>query len=55
MNESEFGRRRKLAILALSCMGLFVVGWDNAIIYVALPSIGRELQAWVSIIATMFG
>jgi EmrB/QacA subfamily drug resistance transporter len=48
MSESEFGPRRKSAILAISCMGLFVVGLDNTIINLALPSIGRELQASVS-------
>ncbi|HKH88747.1 MAG TPA: MFS transporter, partial [Acidimicrobiales bacterium] len=39
---------RKRGILAICCMSLFIVGLDNTIVNVALPSIGKELQASVS-------
>jgi EmrB/QacA subfamily drug resistance transporter len=39
--------RRKL-VLAICCMSLLIVGLDNTIVNVALPSIGRELHASVS-------
>jgi EmrB/QacA subfamily drug resistance transporter len=44
----ELDRRHKMAILVICCMGLFIVGLDNTIVNLALPSIGRELQASVS-------
>jgi EmrB/QacA subfamily drug resistance transporter len=44
----ELDRRRKLAVLMICCMALFIVGLDNTIVNLALPSIGRELQASVS-------
>ncbi|WP_433279062.1 MFS transporter [Pseudonocardia xinjiangensis] len=44
----ELDRRHKTAILWICCMGLFIVGLDNTIVNLALPSIGRELQASVS-------
>jgi EmrB/QacA subfamily drug resistance transporter len=44
----ELDRRHKMAILAICCMGLFIVGLDNTIVNLALPSIGHELQASVS-------
>jgi EmrB/QacA subfamily drug resistance transporter len=40
-------RRRRL-VLAICCMSLLIVGLDNTIVNVALPSIGRELHASVS-------
>jgi EmrB/QacA subfamily drug resistance transporter len=40
------GRRR--LILAICCMSLLIVGLDNTIVNVALPSIGRELHTGVS-------
>ncbi len=41
-------RRRRQLILAICCMSLLIVGLDNTIVNVALPSIGRELHATVS-------
>jgi EmrB/QacA subfamily drug resistance transporter len=35
-------------VLAICCMSLLIVGLDNTIVNVALPSIGRELHAPVS-------
>ncbi|WP_026910514.1 MFS transporter [Patulibacter minatonensis] len=40
-------RRRRL-ILAICCMSLFIVGLDNTIVNVALPSIRTDLHASVS-------
>ncbi len=40
--------RRRLLVLAICCMSLFIVGLDVTIVNVALPSIGRELHAGVS-------
>ncbi len=39
---------RRVGILAICCMSLFIVGLDNTIVNVALPSIGREFHATVS-------
>jgi EmrB/QacA subfamily drug resistance transporter len=39
---------RRLLVLAICCMSLFIVGLDVTIVNVALPSIGRELHAGVS-------
>ncbi|HXB66403.1 MAG TPA: MFS transporter [Solirubrobacteraceae bacterium] len=41
-------RARRRLILAICCMSLLIVGLDNTIVNVALPSIGRELHAPVS-------
>jgi EmrB/QacA subfamily drug resistance transporter len=41
-------RRRRLLVLAICCMSLLIVGLDNTIVNVALPSIRRELGASVS-------
>jgi EmrB/QacA subfamily drug resistance transporter len=40
--------RRRLLILVICCMSLFIVGLDNTIVNVALPSIQRDLHASVS-------
>jgi len=40
------GRRR--LVLAICCMSLLMVGLDNTIVNVALPSIGRDLHAHLS-------
>jgi EmrB/QacA subfamily drug resistance transporter len=45
---SELGRRRRLLVLAICCMSLLIVGLDNTIVNVALPSIRRDLHASVS-------
>src|ERR1035441_3991067 len=44
----ELSRRRRLLILAICCMSLIIVGLDNTIVNVALPSIQRDLHASVS-------
>jgi EmrB/QacA subfamily drug resistance transporter len=41
-------RARRIGILAICCMSLFIVGLDNTIVNVALPSIGKQLHAAVS-------
>ncbi|HEU4976646.1 MAG TPA: MFS transporter [Baekduia sp.] len=41
-------RRRRLTVLAICCMSLFIVGLDNTIVNIALPSIRRDLHASVS-------
>src|SRR6201993_3559924 len=48
MGQAELSQRRRLLILAVCCMSLFIVGLDVTIVNVALPSIGRELHAGVS-------
>jgi EmrB/QacA subfamily drug resistance transporter len=44
----ELSRRRRLLILAVCCLSLFIVGVDITIVNVALPSIERDLHASVS-------
>ena len=44
----EVPRRRRLLILGICCMSLLLVGLDNTIVNVALPSIGHSLHARVS-------
>ncbi|HET6508328.1 MAG TPA: MFS transporter [Baekduia sp.] len=41
-------RRGRLRVLAICCISLFIVGLDNTIVNVALPSIRRDLHASVS-------
>ena len=48
MAPQELSHRRKLLVLAICCMSLFIVGLDITIVNVALPSIGHELHAGVS-------
>jgi hypothetical protein len=48
MGAQEFSRRRRLLILAICCMSLFIAGLDSTIVNVALPSIQRDLHAPVS-------
>jgi EmrB/QacA subfamily drug resistance transporter len=48
MGQAELSQRRRLLILAVCCMSLFIVGLDVTIVNVALPSIGRDLHAGVS-------
>jgi EmrB/QacA subfamily drug resistance transporter len=45
---NEISRRRRLAILAVCGMSLFIVSLDNTIVNVALPSIQTGLHAQVS-------
>jgi EmrB/QacA subfamily drug resistance transporter len=44
----ELDRRRRLLILAICCLSLLIVGMDNTIVNVALPSIRRDLHASIS-------
>jgi EmrB/QacA subfamily drug resistance transporter len=46
--EADLPRERRLLVLAICCMSLLIVGLDNTIVNVALPSIGRHLHAPVS-------
>jgi EmrB/QacA subfamily drug resistance transporter len=41
-------RRRRIGILAICSLSLFIVGLDITVVNVALPSIGRDLHAGVS-------
>jgi MFS family permease len=43
----QLSRRRRLLILAICCMSLFIVGLDTTIVNVALPAIHRGLHASV--------
>jgi MFS family permease len=45
---SELSVRRRFLVLGICCMSLFIVGLDNTIVNVALPSIQRDLHASVS-------
>ncbi|SEK73556.1 MFS transporter [Streptacidiphilus jiangxiensis] len=44
----ELSSRRRMLVLAICCMSLFIVGLDNTIVNVALPSIARDLGGDVS-------
>ncbi len=44
----ELSPRRRMLVLAICCMSLFIVGLDNTIVNVALPSIRNDLHASVS-------
>lgn len=44
----ELGRSRRIGVLLICCMSLFIVGLDITVVNVALPSIGRELHAGIS-------
>ncbi|WP_206518051.1 MFS transporter [Rhodococcus sp. X156] len=44
----ELSRGRRLLVLAICCMSLLIVGMDNTIVNVALPSIGADLGASLS-------
>jgi EmrB/QacA subfamily drug resistance transporter len=48
MGPGELGRSRRMLVLAISCMSLFIVGLDVTVVNVALPSIQHELHASVS-------
>ncbi|MFI5913596.1 MFS transporter [Dactylosporangium sp. NPDC051541] len=41
-------RGRRLLILAICCMSLLIVGLDNTIVNIAVPAIGRDLDAPLS-------
>src|SRR3954470_17268096 len=44
----DLTRRRRLLVLAICCSSLFVVGLDNTIVNLALPSIRRDLGSSLS-------
>jgi EmrB/QacA subfamily drug resistance transporter len=44
----ELSRQRRMLVLGICCLSLFIVGLDSTIVNVALPSIGRELHSSVS-------
>src|SRR3954454_20105792 len=44
----QLSRTGRLGILAICCMSLFIVGLDNTIVNVALPSIRDDLHASVA-------
>ena len=48
MGPAELSHSRRLLVLAICCMSLFIVGLDVTIVNVALPSIGHDLHAGVS-------
>src|SRR5271166_6164191 len=48
MGPSELSQSRRMLVLAICCMSLFIVGLDVTIVNVALPSIGHDLHAGVS-------
>lgn len=48
MTASELTRRRRFGVLAICSMSLFIVGLDITAVNVALPTIGRELDADLS-------
>jgi EmrB/QacA subfamily drug resistance transporter len=48
MGPPELSHSRRLLVLAICCMSLFIVGLDVTIVNVALPSIGHDLHAGVS-------
>jgi MFS family permease len=39
---------RRYLVLAICCMSLFIVGLDNTIVNIALPSLRRDLDATTS-------
>jgi EmrB/QacA subfamily drug resistance transporter len=45
---TDLSRRRRFLVLAVCCISLLVVGMDNTIVNVALPSMQHELHASVS-------
>ncbi len=48
MAQPELSRNRRMLVLAICCLSLFIVGLDATIVNVALPSIQRDLHAPVS-------
>ncbi|MGI8334615.1 MFS transporter [Actinomadura scrupuli] len=44
----ELSQRRRMLVLAICCMSLFIVGLDNTIVNIALPDIRHDLHAGVS-------
>ncbi len=48
MGQAELSRGRRMLVLAVCCLSLFIVGIDATIVNVALPSIQHDLHASVS-------
>jgi EmrB/QacA subfamily drug resistance transporter len=48
MKQQALSRRRRTRVLLICCLSLFMVGLDMTVVNVALPSIGRDLDAGVS-------
>jgi EmrB/QacA subfamily drug resistance transporter len=46
--EGQLSRNRRFGVLAICCMSLFIVGLDATVVNVALPSLGRDLDAGLS-------
>src|SRR4051812_12447758 len=44
----QLSRRRRIGVLLICCLSLFMVGLDITIVNVALPVIGQELDAGIS-------
>jgi EmrB/QacA subfamily drug resistance transporter len=44
----ELSRKRRMGVLLICCMSLFIVGLDITVVNVALPTIGAELGAGIS-------
>ncbi len=44
----ELSRNRRIGVLLISCMSLFIVGLDITVVNVALPAIGEDLHAGIS-------
>ncbi|HZO07619.1 MAG TPA: MFS transporter [Solirubrobacterales bacterium] len=44
----ELDRRRRIRVLAICCLSLFIVGLDVTVVNVALPSIGSDLDTGIS-------
>ncbi|MBI5104011.1 MAG: MFS transporter [Solirubrobacterales bacterium] len=44
----ELSRERRVGVLLICCLSLFIVGLDITVVNIALPSIGHELDAGVS-------
>jgi EmrB/QacA subfamily drug resistance transporter len=46
--DHELSRRRRIGVLLICCLSLFMVGLDITIVNVALPTLGDELGAGIS-------
>jgi EmrB/QacA subfamily drug resistance transporter len=45
---SQLSRRRRVAVLGICCLSLFMIGLDDTIVNITLPAISRGLHASVS-------
>src|SRR3954469_23453295 len=48
MSTEASDRRQRIRILSICCFALFIVGLDITVVNVALPEIGRDLDAGIS-------